>query len=202
MKTGLLESDALPPQIEELLTRIKSIMLVLMKRALIRAANFATHNGSTIVESEDIEKGVRLEAMTFFDSDGVEEEMVEMMGVIDEAEADEGYETASASSDGEVTDNDGDEDDDDDDEDEAMGMHLVPDGAISKQLDVFLDHVEDEVNRRGVVIGNGRCDCVDCQRYRDVDAVWDAWQPGDDPVKQFLKHHVERSRQLLLHDHV
>ena len=196
MKTGLLESDALPPQIEELLTRIKSIMLVLMKRALIRAANFATHNGSTIVESEDIEKGVRLEAMTFFDSDGVEEEMVEMMGVIDEAEADEGYdsdETASASSEGEVT---GDEDD------EAMGMHLVPDGAISKQLDVFLDHVEDEVNRRGVVIGNGRCDCVDCQRYRDVDAVWDAWQPGDDPVKQFLKHHVERSRQLLLHDHV
>ena len=196
MKTGLLESDALPPQIEELLTRIKSIMLVLMKRALIRAANFATHNGSTIVESEDIEKGVRLEAMTFFDSDGVEEEMVEMMGVIDEAEADEGYdsdETASASSEGEVT---GDEDD------EAMGMHLVPDGAISKQLDVFLDHVEDEVNRRGVVIGNGRCECVDCQRYRDVDAVWDAWQPGDDPVKQFLKHHVERSRQLLLHDHV
>jgi hypothetical protein len=196
MKTGLLESDALPPQIEELLTRIKSIMLVLMKRALIRAANFATHNGSTIVESEDIEKGVRLEAMTFFDSDGVEEEMVEMMGVIDEAETDEGYdsdETASASSEGEVT---GDEDD------EAMGMHLVPDGAISKQLDVFLDHVEDEVNRRGVVIGNGRCDCVDCQRYRDVDAVWDAWQPGDDPVKQFLKHHVERSRQLLLHDHV
>lgn len=198
MKTGLLESDALPPQIEELLTRIKSIMLVLMKRALIRAANFATHNGSTIVESEDIEKGVRLEAMTFFDSDGVEEEMVEMMGVIDEAEADEGYdsdETASASSDGEVT------GDDDDEDDEAMGMHLVPDGAISKQLDVFLDHVEDEVNRRGVVIGNGRCDCVDCQRYRDVDAVWDAWQPGDE-VKQFLKHHVERSRQLLLHDHV
>jgi hypothetical protein len=198
MKTGLLESDALPPQIEDMLTRIKSIMLVLMKRALIRAANFATHNGSTIVESEDIEKGVRLEAITFFDSDGVEEEMVEMMGVIDEAEGDEGYDSddTSAGSDGEVASIDGDEDD------EAMDIKLVPDEAISKQLNVFLDHVEDEVNSRGVVIGNDTCECSDCQRYRDVDAVWDAWQPGDDPVKQFLKHHVERSRELLLHDHV
>ena len=80
IKTGFSATpDAeIPREIEELQQRITTIMMVLMKRALMTAATFVAHSGGTMVGPVDIANGIKFEATTFFDSEGLEEETEQM----------------------------------------------------------------------------------------------------------------------------
>jgi len=170
----------------ELQQKITSIMMVLMKRSLQSAATYVMHHGGTNVEAIHISKGIKLEATTFFDSDGLEDETEKMQETIfgdmdmitcEKEESDD--EVISSSS-------------DDEDELDPEKMRIV---------DTFVDTVGDEFESAEDIMAmktdGETCQCRVCKNIDTIDEVWASWDVSGDPIKAFLKHHVERTEQMV-----
>jgi len=195
LKTGSRATEVMPSEQErELQEKITSIMMVLMKRSLVAAATYVLHNGGTTVEAIHISKGVKLEATTFFDSDDLEEETMTMQERIFGQESDDDSNIGSMGScSGEDNDSGGNVVYSDDDN---------PDPEKKKMLDTFIGNVEDDLGSTGgpsmeTRTGGDVCECDICSKMDAIDQVWESWDVSDDPVKFFLKQHVNNTDTLI-----
>ena len=188
IKTGFSATpdDEIPREIEELQQRITTIMMVLMKRALMTAATFVAHSGGTMVGPVDIANGIKFEATTFFDSEGLEEETEQMSEYIfgDHGEEEDSMEESE------------DDEDVEDDEDDM-------DPEKKRMIDTFLDVVGDEFEQAGGEVMTHRtsgqeCECRICHGMSHIEDVWNSWDVSEDPIKHFLKNHVEATEQMVL----
>jgi hypothetical protein len=200
MKTGFTNDPDgvnVSGDLKDMQERITSIMMVLMKRSLVTAATYVLHCGGGEVEASHISKGIKLEATTFFDSDDLEEETADMQARIfgddnnededeDEDEVDEDWSDTDT-----ITSSDG--------EDEYVDEEL--DDEKKKMLDTFIDIVEDDLGTDGPTLDTRTegniCECDICKKMDNIDAIWEAWNVDDDPVKCFLKKHVNNTDLLV-----
>ena len=198
IRTGFgLESDMCQGEaMDELQRKITSIMLVLMKRSLNTAAIYIVHRGETQVQAEHISKGIKLEATTFFDSDGLEDETDEMREWIFGDETQDMIMCDDDDSEG-ISSSESDDDtiriirDDDLDPEKATMVNTFID-AVGETF----DSVGDIMARKTDV---DTCVCEICSKMDAIDEVWDAWDISGDPIKAFLKQHVEKTDQMV-HD--
>jgi hypothetical protein len=193
LKTGFTntQDDVLPEDLKNMQERISSIMMVLMKRSLVSAATYVLHMGGGKVEADHISKGIKAEATTFFDSEDLEQETEEMHERIFGDGADDS--DASVVSDDDDSDVSSDEDPDYDEDD--------LDEDKKKMLDTFIDIVEDDLGTDGPSLDTRTegetCQCEICSKMNNIDAIWEAWNVDDDPVKFFLKRHVDNTDRLV-----
>lgn len=194
IKTGFGTEDVMPPEQErELQEKITSIMMVLMKRSLVAAATYVLHGGGTSVEAVHISKGIKLEATTFFDSDDLEEETVTMQERIFGQESDD--DVSNTESVGSCCGTDSDSEVVYSDEDDL-------DQEKKKMLDTFIGSVEDDLGSTQGPSMDTRtdgdvCECDICSKMDAIDEIWESWDVSDDPVKFFLKEHVNNTDKLV-----
>jgi len=194
-----MEGDVPDEQVRELQEKITSIMMVLMKRSLVSAATYVLHSGGDKVEAEHISKGIKLEATTFFDSDDLEDETVLMQerifGGLDDSEDDD-HESVGSCSDPEI----------ESDEDIVYSDEDDLDPEKKKMLDTFIGTVEDDLGTQGPSLDTRTdgdiCECDVCSKMNNIADIWDAWDVSEDPVKYFLKQHVNNTDALIHQEYI
>ena len=162
--------DELSPEQYNFITRVMGLVLLLIKRAMITAGQVVQHRGEKIVGPEDVNKALMHEAMVFFESETLDQDLDEMVKQLQEfVEEEQAKEEEAQHSSGESVSSFAD----------SLFDSIVDDATETA------GHAEPLENAEGHV-----CACETCCSVRNVDEAWGVWDVTGDPVKEFLKEHI------------
>ena len=139
-------------------TRLLALIALLIETSISNAIVYSTHAGVDEVDDTLMRRALMVEALQFFDRDGLEDDVLEIEDAILEEES---------------------SDDDDDDDDDDVGMSDDDDDG-------------DDIMPSAELDDDGVCRCGLCKRFETVDTDWQDWDVIDDPVKAFLKSHIDK----------
>jgi hypothetical protein len=176
LQTGMVAIDSHDVGAEQFtfITKVMGLVLLLLKRAMILAGNVVKHRGGDTVGAEDVNQALMHEAMTFFDSETLEQDLEAMVQMLEDS-LDCDIDLTDADAIGEHSD--------------ALIENLLDDAsrAMSDSNDSD-DSSEDDGPRNP---GDKECSCEMCAAVENVREAWDQWDVTDDPVKAFLKQHLD-----------
>jgi len=172
LQTGMtaIDSHEVGPEQYAFITKIMGLVLLLLKRAMILAGNVVKHRGGDTVGAEEVNQALMHEAMAFFDSETLEQDLEEMVAMLEEA-IDEETDLSDA---------------------DAIGDHS--DALIENLLDDASRAMSDSNDSEGDgprPPDDKECSCEMCAAVENVREAWDQWDVTDDPVKAFLKQHLD-----------
>lgn len=181
LQTGVMAIDShdVGPEQYALITKIMGLVLLLLKRAMILAGNVVKHRGGDTVGAEDVNQALMYEAMAFFDSETLEQDLEEMVATLEEVIGEEPLSDADAIG----------------DHSDALIENLLDDAsrAMSGSSDSIdsTDSIDSEEDDGPGNPGDKVCSCEMCAAVENVREAWDQWNVSDDPVKAFLKQHLD-----------
>lgn len=172
LQTGFsaIDSGDIGAEQSAFIAKIMGLVLLLLKRAMILAGNVVKHRGGNVVGAADVNLALMHEAMTFFDSETLEQDLDEMVAMLED----------------------------------SLDVDIDPSDAeaIGEHSDALIDNLMDEAARAmpddpqdsddgPENPGSIKCSCKMCAAIERVDEKWEEWDVTDDPVKAFLKHHLD-----------
>ncbi len=183
IRTGFDSTEylAADPQQQDLQTRLVSLVVLMVEYSLTNAMTYSLHHGIEEVDDAVMKLALQVEAMRFFERDNLETDLgdvIDSITYMSDDEHDEG---------------------EDDSEHDASGVDDAPDSVNvdgdtasgGARLQESIEVPEDAIPPR-VDGGDGTCHCDTCLRFRTIVIDWDAWDVESDPIKSFLKMHIDR----------
>ena len=162
IKTGFAAGNC-DDGVNAIQTRLLTLLALLIENSISNAIVYSSHAGVDEVDDALMKRALMVEAMQFFDRDTLEDDVLELEEAMLEDES-----------------SDDDDDDDDDDVDDVE--------ELSEDDDVMSD--DDDIMPPAELDADGVCQCDLCKRFGTVETDWQAWDVTGDPVKEFLKNHI------------